>query len=58
MCFHDKPKPINVFTNNQGFIDSGKNKDIIQRRKHADIQYYYVRDVLALGKIEFMHCPA
>ncbi len=45
------------FADNQGAIDSGKNKAITQRNKHIDIQYHYVRDVFALGKVEFVHCP-
>ncbi len=53
----DKPNSIKVFADNQGAIDSGKNQAITQRNKHIDIQYHYVRDVVALGKVEFVHCP-
>ncbi len=56
MSGFDKPKSIKVFADNQGAIDSGKNQAITQRNKHIDIQYHYVRDVVALGKVEFVHC--
>ncbi len=54
---HDKKKPIRVFTDNQGSIDSGKNESITQRNKHDVVQYHYVREVVALCKVEFVHCP-
>ncbi len=52
----DKPKPNRVFADNQGSIDSGKNQAITQSNKHVDIQYHYVRDVVAPVKVEFVHC--
>ncbi len=57
MSGFEKPKSIKVFADNQGAIDSGKNQAITQRNKHIYIQYHYVRDVVALGKVEFVHCP-
>lgn len=54
---HTKPLPICVFADNQGSIDSGKNQAVTQRNKHIDIQYHYVRDVVAQGKVKFVYCP-
>ncbi len=48
---------IKVFADNQGVIDSGKNQAITLRNKHIDIQYHYVREVVELGKVRFVHCP-
>ncbi len=48
VCNHDKPKPIRVFADIQGSIRSEKNQAITQRNKHVEIQYHYVRDVVAL----------
>ncbi len=53
----DQPNPIKIFAENQRAIDSGKNQAINQRNKHIDIQYHHVRDVVALSKVEFVHCP-
>ncbi len=33
------------------------NATITQPNKHVDIQYHYVGDVVATGKVEFVHCP-
>ncbi len=57
ICNHEKPKPIRVFEDNQGSIYWGKNQAITQSKKHVDIHYHFVRDVVALDKVEFVHCP-
>ncbi len=53
MCCHDTLMPIRVFADYQGSI--AKNQAITQRNKHVDIQYHYVRYVVAIGNIEFVH---
>ena len=54
---YEKSPCVRIFADNQGSIESGKNQAINQRNKHIDIQYHYVRDVVAVGKVEFVYCP-
>eukprot|EP00171_Calliarthron_tuberculosum_P015662 IDg15662t1 len=46
-----KPKPITIHTDNSGSIATAQSTSINQRNKHVDIQYHFVRDNVASGKM-------
>ena len=43
------PEPIVLHMDNQGSIDMAKNDSNVQRTKHIDVQYHFVRDCVAKG---------
>ncbi len=51
---YEKPPCVRIYADNQSSIDTVKNQAINQRNKHVDIQYHYVRDIAAAGKVEFV----
>ncbi len=53
----EKPPCVRIYADNQGSIDRGKNQAINQRNKHAHVEYHYVGDIAAAGKVEFVYCP-
>ena len=46
-----------IYSDSNGAIASGKNVAINQRNEHIDIQYHYVRDVVAAKRVQFKYCP-
>eukprot|EP00171_Calliarthron_tuberculosum_P022796 IDg22796t1 len=46
-----KPKPITIHIDNSGSIATAQSTSVNQRNKHVDIQYHFVRDNVASGKV-------
>lgn len=53
---HSFEQTIKVFEDNQGAIRLAKNPVNIQRSKHVDIKYHFIRNNVLQGKIVLMYC--
>jgi hypothetical protein len=51
------PNNISIKGDNQGSLALVKNPHLHERSKHIDIQYHYVRDLEAKGKINVSYIP-
>ena len=49
--------PIKLLGDNQGTLDLIKNPEHHSRTKHIDVQYHYIREVVADGYVEIEHIP-
>ena len=46
-----------VNEDNQGTITLAKNPVCIQRCKHLDIKYHFIRSTIKQGKMSLVYCP-
>eukprot|EP00171_Calliarthron_tuberculosum_P020616 IDg20616t1 len=46
-----KPKPITIHIDKSRSIATAQSTSVNQRNKHVDIQYHFVRDNVASGKV-------
>ncbi len=54
---YEKPPCVRIYADNQDTINTVKNQAINQENKHVDIQYHYVWDIAAAGKVGLVYCP-
>ena len=54
---HVSDLPIQLFGDNQGSLDIIKNPEHHSRTKHIDIQYHYIREVVADGLVKTSYVP-
>ena len=49
--------PIRLLGDNKGSLDLTKNPEHHQRTKHIDIQYHYIREVVADHAVDIVFVP-
>jgi hypothetical protein len=50
-------RTVRIYGDNQSSLSLTDNPVIHQRTKHVDVQHHYVRNQVALGKIEVWYVP-
>jgi len=50
-------RPSKLYIDNQSAVQVAKNPEHHGRLKHLDLRYYWLRDIVALKKIEILYCP-
>src|ERR1035438_2674776 len=50
-------EPMIIKVDNQGSIHLAKNPEYHARTNHIDIQYYFIREMIDMKKVELIYCP-